>query len=93
MCFSRKPELGNYNATRSEWLRAYRSARVNAREGMGPDPVNDGVTWKAELIVSERSRIDPLIIPGESRLAAFRVIEEILSEQKWTFDFSLKRWS
>lgn len=28
MCFPRKPALGHYNATRSEWLAAYRKARI-----------------------------------------------------------------
>lgn len=28
MCFPRKPGLGRYNASRHEWLLAYRSYRV-----------------------------------------------------------------
>ena len=81
MCFARNPGLGQYNATRSEWLEAYRSARVKASLGVEPEPASDGVTWKAELIVSDRNRIDPLTIPGANRLAAERVINEILNEQ------------
>lgn len=81
MCFARKSGLGHFNATRKEWLEAYRAARINAGLGRDPDPANSGVAWKAELIVSERGHIDPLAISGTARLDAERVIHEILSEQ------------
>jgi len=81
MCFARKVGLGQYNATRREWVKAYRYARIKASQGLQPDQANDGAIWKAELIVSERTHIDPLTITGVSRLAASRIIDEILSEQ------------
>lgn len=77
----RKPGLGQYNATRSEWLTVYRAARIKANLGEGPNPANDGITWKAELIVYDRNNeIDPLTFTGATRLAAMRVINDILKE-------------
>jgi len=80
MCFQRQPGLGRYNSGRSEWLGAYRTARISAAQGFGPDAANDGVWWKAELIVQERAIEDQLMVPVVNRLAAQRVIEDILNE-------------
>lgn len=80
MCFQRKPGLGRYNATRDEWLAAYRNARINASQGTAPDASRGGVSWKADLIVAERRHLDPLTVPGSSRLEAARIVDELLSE-------------
>jgi hypothetical protein len=70
MCFPRKLGLGHYNATREEWLKAYRIARVRHRAGRKPDPRRKGVSWKAQLIVSyERDATDALSVPLANRLA------------------------
>lgn len=81
MCFPRKPYLGHYNASRREWAEAYRSARIKSSLGSKPDAAYPGIAWKAELVVSERNQIDPLTMPGNNRLAAARLIYEVLSEQ------------
>lgn len=81
MPFQRKPGLGHYNATRSEWMAAYRVARVRAGKGMAPDPSTSGIQWKAQLIVSEREDSGPLSVPAQSRLEANKLINELLSEQ------------
>lgn len=79
MCFLRKPSLGQYNVSRSDWLQAYRSARSSARKGNGPNPKHSGIEWKAELIVAnERGEwVDPLVCPVEGRLEAQRIINSI----------------
>lgn len=81
MCFPRKPALGHYNATRSEWLAAYRNARiVESRGARAPTNVG-GVAWKAHLIVAfDRKTPDELEMPVTSRLATNRLIDEILAE-------------
>lgn len=81
MCFARNAALGRYNATRSEWLGAYRAARVKASFGVKPDPANNGVIWKAELIVRARNGIDSLTIPVANRLIGKKIIDEILNEE------------
>lgn len=84
MCFPRKPGLGKYNASRSDWVKAYRAARVAHREGKKPDPVTGGIAWKAGLIVEfERdAHGDPLTLPIEARLEGQRIIDELLAEQE-----------
>lgn len=82
MCFKRKSSLGRYNANRADWVRAYRKARLELREGKKPDPTTSGVIWKAALIVNhELNEIcDPLTIPVLVRLDCLRMINEIISE-------------
>jgi hypothetical protein len=79
MCFPRKPNLGQYRASRAEWRVAYRIARCRARVGRPPNPRHDGIQWKAELIVAnDRNEfVDPLACPVAGRLAAKRIIDEI----------------
>lgn len=81
MCFPRKASLGRYNANRTQWKRAYREARCKIGDGCSPNHLLSGIEWKAQLIVAdERERIDPLTIPVLNRLAAQKIIEEILSQ-------------
>lgn len=78
--FQRKPGLGRYNASRSDWYEAYRAARVAIGKGEKPDHKLDGVRWKAQLIVAyERNgEGDPLLGSARSRLAVSRFIDELL---------------
>ncbi|MEA8592097.1 hypothetical protein PZT57_25985 [Pseudomonas aeruginosa] len=80
--FQRKPGLGHYNASRTEWHEAYRAARVAIGNGAKPDHRLDGVRWKAQLIVAyERDgEGDPLQGSARGRLAVSRFIDEILGE-------------
>ncbi|WP_177454462.1 hypothetical protein [Pseudomonas sp. Irchel 3E13] len=75
---TRQPGLGRYNATLEEWKRAYRHARM--RRQQEPDSTSSGITWKAQLIITfERSVfLDPLEVPLRDRLAAKRLIDEIV---------------
>lgn len=89
MCFPRKASLGRYSGTRAQWRRAYRNARLAAANGLPPDPANSGLIWKAGLIVAyDRPAVDPLACPVGSRLAAYRMINEILSVQARMADSS-----
>jgi len=81
MDFRRQQGLGCYNSGRSEWLEAYRNARVQASQGLGPDAANDGVRWKAELIVRDRAITDELAVPVANRLSVERLIEEVLNDE------------
>ncbi|WP_137887565.1 hypothetical protein [Pseudomonas sp. 2FE] len=82
MCFPRKPGLGRYHATRSEWTLAYRQARIAAAKGAEPDPKTTGVIWKAQLIVAnERNRPDALACSVQNRLATCKLIDEIEAEE------------
>lgn len=77
MCFPRKPCLGHYNATRMDWHKAYRAARITARRGGAPNPAHSGVQWKAELIVfNERDSTDPLACPVAGRLFAYHLFKD-----------------
>lgn len=80
MCFKRKPSLGRYNATWSEWSSAYRKARSELRAGIEPNPATCGVVWKAALIAHyERNEVnDPLAIPVVARLESARLIDEFV---------------
>jgi hypothetical protein len=80
VCFQRKPSLGRYNGSRACWQRAYRAARVAAKDGGNPKPAHSGIQWKAELIVAyERDdAVDPLACPVANRLEAQRLIDQIL---------------
>ena len=77
----RQPHLGHYNATRDVWQRAYRKARIRNARGAAPDPSRGGIGWKAQLIVQQRSAIDPLTTPVSGRLWAKRAIDEILQAE------------
>lgn len=81
MCFARKPGLGHYHGSRRDWRKAYRSARIAARDGLEPDPATSGIVWKARLIVAyDRSQhIDPLSFPVSARLESKRLIDEIIN--------------
>ena len=82
MCFPRKPSLGRYSATRADWSRCYRQARIAAGRGLAPDPKSSGIAWKAQLIVAfERRGHDPLAYPVQCRLNAHRIINEIRAEE------------
>lgn len=82
MCFPRKAGLGRYNATRAQWAKAYRHARVRQRRGEAPDAATCGIDWKAALIVAyERDEhADPLNTPLEGRLASKRLIDDIVGK-------------
>ncbi|WP_417447060.1 hypothetical protein [Kangiella sp.] len=89
MCFPRKPSLGRYSGTRAEWHCAYRAARVAAGQGLPPNPAYSGIQWKAQLIVAyERPLLDPLACSVLGRLAAYRIIEEIVSDERKAVDTS-----
>ena len=77
----RKGGLGHYNASREEWQKAYRQARIDKTA----NPKNKGIYWKAGLIVEfERESLDSLHFTAKERLAmnkeAQKVIDEILAE-------------
>jgi len=79
MCFPRKPSLGRYHGSRLQWQQAYREARIAAAQGIPPDPARSGIVWKAQLIVAyDRPRLDDLALPVQGRLAAQRLINEVL---------------
>lgn len=81
MCYPRKTWLGKYNASRSQWIDAYRAARCLVKAGGEPNPSLSGIEWKAQLIVAfDRTRVDPLATPVSSRLAANKIIQEIVEE-------------
>jgi len=62
-----------------QWRRAYREARIAAGKGLPPDPARSGIVWKAQLIVAyDRPRLDDLALPIQGRLAAQRLINEVL---------------
>ena len=83
MSFQRKPYLGKYNATRQEWMVAYRAARVATRRGENPDPKLSGIWWKARLIVaSERDRVDSLTINPSNELVCRHIVDEFLTKNK-----------
>lgn len=48
------------------------------RNGGTPDHRLAGIRWKACLIVSERSTIDPLVIKPSSQLICKYLIDELL---------------
>lgn len=78
MCFARKPWLGCYNATREEWGKAYRAARIARREGCEPDPSLSGIAWKATLIITgDRERHDDLSVPIFGRLLVFKMCSQL----------------
>lgn len=84
----RKPGLGCYIGTRAEWGRCYRDARIlewSRKYGDGSEPTIwrlTGLEYKAARIVCyERDAIDPLTIPASRRIAADRLIGEILEEE------------
>lgn len=78
--FTRQPRLGRYNATLEEWKQAYRHARM--RRQQEPDSSTSGIIWKAQLIITyERSAyLDPLQAPLRERLAAKKLVAEIVGE-------------
>jgi hypothetical protein len=78
----RKPGLGHYHATRSQWHEAWRAARIQQREGVKPDPKHSGIRWAASLIVAygRHDYMDPLALPAPTRLEALRVVREILDK-------------
>lgn len=81
MCFPRRPGLGCYNASRSEWILAYWLARMARQKGEEPDPKQAGINWKACLIVNyERDTPDRLSGSAINRLAVKRLIDEICRE-------------
>lgn len=81
MSFARKPGLGRYNGTRTQWRSVYRSARCSKRRGDKADYTLTGLAWKATLVVyNERNGVDNLTIPAVAKLAAKHIIDEILSE-------------
>lgn len=82
MCFPRKPTLGNYNGNRTEWIAAYRAARIDYKKGIEPNPSFTGIRWKAGLIVAyERQEyLDTLTHPVANRLESKRLIDKILRE-------------
>ena len=82
MCFARKPWLGRYNGSKSDWKSAYRLARINFRENCPPNPKLEGLRWKAALVVRGRENIDPLMIPPGCILMAKNIIDELLAESK-----------
>lgn len=82
LCFRRKPSLGRYSATRGEWRKSYREARIAARVGLKPNPRTSGIAWKAQLVVAfERQGHDPLAYPVQCRLNAHRIINGIRAEE------------
>lgn len=81
-CFQRKPSLGNYNATRAQWIRAYRNARKLAKQGVSMSTKVSSVLWKAGLIVEfERNPLtDPLHGSALERLQQQRQVDLMISE-------------
>lgn len=75
----RKPGLGTYNGTRSEWKEAWRLARVRKARGDGPDETGTSLEWKADLIVNYE-RQEPRYHSPACNLAARKIIEQILAE-------------
>lgn len=87
MCFPRKTSLGRYSGTKAQWRSAYRAARIANAQGIPPNPVNSGIEWKAQLIVAyERPSLDPLACSVLGRLAAYRIIDEIVSVERNAVD-------
>lgn len=82
--FRRKPGLGHYNASRSEWYRAYRAARVAIARGLRPDHTLDGVRWKAQLIVAHErdGQGDLLRDDAPTRLSLSRLLDEMLADER-----------
>jgi hypothetical protein len=80
----RKPLLPHYNASRDEWAKAWKEARVQQRNGERPNPKHSGIRWAASLIVAygRHNWIDHLAMPAPQRLEALRVVKEILNERK-----------
>lgn len=82
MALARKAYLGRYNASKANWINAFRAARCLMRAGGSPDPALSGIEWKAQRIVAyERASVDPLTIPMENRLIAHKLICEILLDE------------
>lgn len=84
MCFPRKPSLGHYSGNRAQWTVAYRAGRIAEKCLSAPDPSTSGLPWKARLIVSfeRHAHQDPLSLPVSTRLAARRLINEIVEENR-----------
>ncbi|NWC82848.1 hypothetical protein E6B08_17660 [Pseudomonas putida] len=82
--FRRKPGLGHYKASRSEWYHAYRAARVTIGRGLSPDHTLEGVQWKAQLIVAyERDgQGDLLRDDAPTRLSLSRLLDEMLADER-----------
>ena len=76
--FTRRPGLGHYDATRAEWISAYRHARRACRWGLPPNPQLSGVQWKAVLIVyNERDQVDPIMCSPFAELECRRIIDNL----------------
>lgn len=89
MCFPRKHSLVRYSGTRAVWRCAYRAARIAAGQGLPPNPAYSGIQWKAQLIVAyERPPLDSLACSVLGRLAAYRIIKEIVSDESKAVDTS-----
>ena len=85
MCFVRKSGLGRYSGTRSQWRSVYRSARCSKKRGDEADYTLTGLAWKATLVVfNERNGVDNITIPAVAKLAAKRIINELLAEERKT---------
>lgn len=82
MPFKRKPGLGRYNESRSAWYEAYRIARVAIGAGRKPDHTQDGVRWKAQLIVAyeREGQGDQLLLDARTKLGMQRLTDEILRD-------------
>lgn len=77
----RKPGLGHYNATRDEWNKAYRHARILKRTGGEVDSSLDGIWWKAQLIIfNERNSFDWYSMTAEERLWMQKETDSLLNE-------------
>jgi len=79
----RRAGLGQYNATRSEWLYAYRRARIRKKSGLKPCHLKGGIQWKAQLIIYHDREYDLLAYPKANtreRLTMQRISESIFSE-------------
>ncbi|HGO9799940.1 TPA: hypothetical protein ACLEB8_005135 [Pseudomonas aeruginosa] len=80
----RKPSLGRYNATRKEWYEAYRIARIAiVGGGFKPDHKQEGVRWKAQLIVAHErdGQGDLLRFDAPTKLQISRLTDELLCDQ------------
>lgn len=79
--FKRKPGLGHYNGTREEWVLAYRAARVRKRDGLDTDASQDGVWWKAQLVIyTERDATDWWSLTTADRHFILTMTDELLDE-------------
>ena len=79
----RYPGLGHYCGSRQTWIVAYRSARLRKRRGLKVDPHDQGIWWKAQLIIyDERPRPHRDCGSPASHLAANKLADEILREIK-----------